>query len=459
MSQAVRTQITCPRCGHTFTGIIEQIIDVGVDPQAKQRFLSGQINMLTCPNCGNPVAIGTPLVYHDPDKELLIIYVPMELNISQQERERVTGDLVRRLTEQIPPEKRRAYLLQPRQALTIPGMIDTILDADGITAEMREAQREKMRVLEMFLQVNPDQWPRMVEEQDAKIDAEYLQLLLVTAENAAQTGRAEMAEGLIQLYNFLIENTAAGREALSAAEEQERVIQEITSELEAMDENMTREQFMELVLRHAEDDQHIQALVGVMRPAFDYTFFQTLAEKIDAAQGDERERLVRLRDQVLDLTALLDQQTQAVLQRAADTLRVILNSEDLDAAIRPRLDQLDDTFLAVLQANIQAAEQQQNIELTARLKLVLERVLSILRESAPPQIRFINKVMSAETDEAAQELIEAEAAQFGGELLALMDAIAEDLEASDQPQTAARLRALRQYAETHVARTRSEKQQ
>src|SRR5690554_1646080 len=227
MSQAVRTQITCPRCGQSFTGIIEQIIDVGEDPQAKQRFLSGQINMLTCPNCGNPVAIGTPLVYHDPDKELLLIYVPMELNISQEERERVTGDMVRRLTERIPQEKRRAYLLQPRQALTIPGMIDTILESDGITAEMREAQREKLRVMEMFLQVSPDQWPQMVEEQEAHIDAQFFQLLLVTAENAAQTGRAEMSEGLIQLYNFLIENTAAGREALSAAEAQEKVIQDI----------------------------------------------------------------------------------------------------------------------------------------------------------------------------------------------------------------------------------------
>lgn len=450
MSQAVRTQLTCPRCGTPFTGIVEQIIDVGVDPQAKQRFLSGHINTLACPNCGNPVSIGTPLVYHDPSKELLIIYVPMELNISQQERERVTGDMVRRLTDQIPPEKRRAYLLQPRQALTIPGMIDMILDADGITAEMREAQREKLRVMEMFLQVKPDQWPQLVQEQEKHINAEFFQLLLVTAENAAQTGRAEMAEGLITLYNFLIENTAAGREALKAAEEQEQVIRDITSELEALGENMTREQFMDLVLRHAEDDQHIQALVGVMRPAFDYVFFQMLTEKIDASKGDERDRLVRLRDQILELTALLDQQTQAVLQRAADTLRVIVNSKDLDAAIRTRLDQLDDTFLAVLQANIQAAEQQNNLEMSARLKQVLERVLAILRENAPPQIRFINKLMSAETDEAAQELIESEGAQFGQELLALMDAIAQDLDAGNQTQAAARLRMLRQYAEAHV---------
>jgi len=452
MSQVVRTQITCPRCGQRFTGIIEQIIDVGQDPQAKQRLLSGQINTLTCPSCGSPVSIGTPLVYHDPSKELLIVYMPMELNVNQQERERVMGELLRRVTEQIPQEKRRAYLLQPRQALTIPGMLDTILEADGITAEMREAQREKLRIMEMFLQVNPDQWPAMVQEQDAHIDAQFFQLLLITAENAAKTGRHEMAEGLIQLYNFLVQNTAAGREAIAAAEAQERVIQDISAELEALGENMTREQFMELVLRHAEDEEHLQALVGVMRPAFDYIFFQSLSELVDRAGGAERERLTRLRDRLLELTALLDQQTQAVLKRAADTLRVILNSQDIDAAIRPRLDQIDDTFLAVLQANIQAAEQQGNLDLSARLKLVLERTLAILRESAPPQIRFINEVMAAESDEAAQELIATEGARFGSELLDLMDAIAEDLDASAQTQSAERLRTLRRFAEEHVAR-------
>ena len=62
MSQVVRTSLNCPHCGASFTGIVEQIIDVGRDPQAKQRFLSGRVNMLTCPNCGNSFAIGTPLV-------------------------------------------------------------------------------------------------------------------------------------------------------------------------------------------------------------------------------------------------------------------------------------------------------------------------------------------------------------------------------------------------------------
>ena len=451
MSQVVRTSLTCPRCGHAFPAIIEQIIDVGRDPQAKARFLAGRVNAIACPNCGHAMAIGTPLLYHDPAKELLVVYVPMELNITQQERERVIGDLTRRVTESIPPEKRKAYLLQPRQALTLPGMIDMILDADGITEEVREAQREKMRVMEMFLSVSQNEWPKLVEEHDGKIDHEFFQMLLVTIENAAETSHRPMAEGLLQLYNYLIENTTVGREIVQAAQRQEQIVQEVAQDLQALGEDTTREDFMNLVLSYAGDEDRLQAVVGLIRPALDYTFFQDLSQRIDAAQGDERQRLIELRGKLHELTTTLDRQTQAVMQRATDTLRIIVNSQDIEAAIRPRLDQIDDTFLAVLQANIRAAEQHQDTRTAERLRLVLQKTLEILRESAPPQIRFINQLMSVESDDDAQALIESQAAQFGPELLELMEAIAQDLDENSQSAEAERLRAMRDLASAYVA--------
>jgi len=308
MSQVVRTTLTCPRCSHMFPAIIEQIIDVGRDPQAKARFLSGQVNMISCPNCGHTLAVGTPLLYHDPAKELLLIHVPMELNISPAERENVIGDLTRRVTNDIPPEQRKAYLLQPKQALTIPGMIDMILDADGITAEMREAQREKVRVMEMFLQVSPDEWPRMIEEQRAHINHEFFQLLLATAENAASTGKGAMAEALMQLYDYLIQNTAVGQEVIQAAQAQERTVREVAATLQEMGEDMTRDDFMALILDYADDDERLQAIVGLMRPALDYAFFQDLTARIDKATGDEKTWLSQLRERLVELTGVHCQQ-------------------------------------------------------------------------------------------------------------------------------------------------------
>ncbi len=450
MSQVVRTTLGCPRCGNNFQAIIEQIIDVGRDPQAKARFLSGRVNMVTCPNCGHTMAVGTPMLYHDPGKELMIIFVPMELSISTPERERVIGDLTRRAIDNVPQEQRKAYLLTPKQALTIPGMIDMILDADGVTAEMRDAQRQKMQVLNMFLQSGPDQWPTLIDEQAQHIDGEFMQMILVTAENSAETGKPQLAEALIMLYNFMVQNTPAGQELMRAAQAQEETVRAVAEELQAMGDDMTRNDFLNLVLNYAGDHDRVQAVAGLMRPALDYQFFQELTARIEAADGDEQQRLEGLRDHLLELTSVIDQQTQAVLQRAADNLRVILNSEDIDAAIRPRLDQIDDTFMAVLQANIQAAQQHNDERTTERLQMVLQKIMEILRDSAPPQLQFINAVMTTETDEEAEELIVERAPEFGPELLDLMDAVAADLDESEQPDAAARMRRLADLAAEHV---------
>jgi len=44
------------------------IIDVGERPEAKAVFVSGQLNIAACPQCGYAGMLNTPLVYHDPDK-------------------------------------------------------------------------------------------------------------------------------------------------------------------------------------------------------------------------------------------------------------------------------------------------------------------------------------------------------------------------------------------------------
>jgi len=73
--------MSCPSCRQPFGAILEQILDVGIDPSAKERLLSGRINLITCPFCGYRGMVGTPLMYHDPAKKLAIVYVPMELNL------------------------------------------------------------------------------------------------------------------------------------------------------------------------------------------------------------------------------------------------------------------------------------------------------------------------------------------------------------------------------------------
>jgi ribosomal protein S27E len=66
------TRVNCPVCKQQITADIDQLFDVAQDPTAKQRLLSGTFNLVRCPHCGYEGPITTPIVYHDPDKELLL---------------------------------------------------------------------------------------------------------------------------------------------------------------------------------------------------------------------------------------------------------------------------------------------------------------------------------------------------------------------------------------------------
>lgn len=72
-----QTQTTCPNCRQPVIADIEQLFDVGVDPQNKQRILSGMANHISCPNCRYEGSAAVPIVYHDPEKELLLTYFPL----------------------------------------------------------------------------------------------------------------------------------------------------------------------------------------------------------------------------------------------------------------------------------------------------------------------------------------------------------------------------------------------
>src|SRR4030042_3880682 len=135
-----RAQITCPNCRQPVVVAVQQLFDVGVNPADKQIFLSSAVNNIECPNCGFRGALGTPVVYHDPDKELLLTFVPPEMKLQLDEQERVIGRMFKQVMDKLAPERRKAYLLSPQSFLTFQSLVERILEADGITKEMIQAQ-------------------------------------------------------------------------------------------------------------------------------------------------------------------------------------------------------------------------------------------------------------------------------------------------------------------------------
>ena len=91
MPQTVVARVTCPSCNNQYQSPMEQILDVREDPNAKMRVLNGVVNVAKCPHCGVRGTLSIPFLYHDPDKELALVYVPMGAGLDNLERQRIIG--------------------------------------------------------------------------------------------------------------------------------------------------------------------------------------------------------------------------------------------------------------------------------------------------------------------------------------------------------------------------------
>lgn len=446
MPKVIQTTIQCAQCRQPVRATVHSLVDAAQEPQAKVAFLSGRLNVAICQNCGAPNTVLTPLVYHDPAKELLITYVPMELGLSKDAQEKAVGELMREVTSSLPQGGFKAYLLQPRSALTMQGFIDQVLTADGVTPEMMEAQRARVSLIEQFLSADPDELPELVKQHDTQIDAQFFQTMTLAAQQLLAQGRQGAAQQVVGIQSVIAQLSSFGQQLLEQSRIQEETIQQVEADVNGLGEEADRSDFLKLAIRYAADPERLQALVGLVRPVFDYNFFQEMTAHISAAPAAERSSLETLRDHLLELTSLIDQQAQAALQEAAGLLQEILNNPNPDEVIQANLGMLDYTFMQVLSANIQEATRRNDLNATARLKEIYNRIVAALQANMPPEIQFINDLLSAPTDDDARQLMAQHIGDFDAELLDVMDAVQQQLAAQGDPALLQRLALLRSEA-------------
>jgi hypothetical protein len=434
--------VTCPSCQHRFVSPLLSIIDVGQHPEAKALFLSGRINIAVCPQCGHAGLLSAPLVYHDPEKELLLTFASAELGMSELEQQQAIGEMTNRVISTLLSEKRKGYLLRPRSFLRVEAMIEAVLEADGITPEMLEVQRAKADLLDRLLQATSDDGRRIIaKENNEQIDYEFFQLLALNIELAQADEESDVAQRLLALRGQLLEWTTQGHE-ISQREEA----------ISSLGEEITREGLLDQLVEAAlaGEDVKVETLVSVARPAIDYVFYQKLTARIDASEGagrgDEAQILRSLRDKVLDLTAQIDADLQQATTQAAGLLERILDSDDPDTQLRANLDQIDELFLGVLGSNLQAAEQAGEAEAADRLTAISESIMNIIQESQPPEIQFVNQLLAADYPSGTQQLLSERPDQVHSRLLSIMDTLAQDLTSRGRQETAQRLADIRKQA-------------
>lgn len=436
MARPTQQMINCPNCGQPFNAILEQIIDVGVDPTARERLLSGRINLVSCPHCGFQGMINTPIMYHDPEKQLALVYTPMELNMGKEERERLIGEMTNTVMRSLPEEAPRGYLLQPGTPLTMQGLIELVLEAEGITPEMIDAQQRQINLINQLATVESAEVDSLLEENSDLIDETFLQLLTVAAQQAGQTGQNRFALRLLNVRSNLMETTEAGRELKA----QEDALAEANEELQALGDQITREKFLDLLVNAAGNRPKLQALGSLGAPLLDYTTFEKLTELIDQATGEEAAQLKEARDLLQEIGDEYRRQSQAAYEQARKTLNRLVQAENLDEAIMQNGRGLNDTFMVVLQNELQQARQNADLDRSTKLKRVRDRVLAILEEST--SVQLIQFLLQAETDEQAREILREQPEMLTPQFLNTLRAIIGQLREAGQERQAARLEAV-----------------
>ncbi len=439
-----QSTIRCTSCGQPYQTTVRTVVDVAKDPQGKALLLNGQLNTSQCPNCGNVNALAVPLLYHDTDKELLIALIPMELNMNKDQQERTVGDLMKAL----PKENFKGYMFNPRRALTMQGLLEQVLAADGVTPEMMEAQRQRVLLIQQLVEASDAELPALITQNDAKLDLAFFQAMGVMAQRMAQGGRRDMAEAIIATQQVMLEYSTFGKQLMAQQQQQDQIMEAMVQEVQALGDQAQRSDFLTLARTYAGDDQRLQALVGLARPVFDYQFFQEMTAAIGQAPAAERPALEALRDRLTELTRLVDEQAQLQVQSSVGLLQAMLSTppEELDIMLRENLPLINDTFMAVLSANIQEADRRRDPGASARLKRIYDKVVAVLQETMQPELVFVNQLLSVDDANEARQMLEDQAKEFGEPLLEIMDAVEQVLSAQGDTETARRLSDLRKDA-------------
>jgi hypothetical protein len=394
-----------------------QVVDVGRDPGLKSALLSGRLTNLAA-----------PFIYHDPSKQLAYVLMPMELNLRETDQQRVIGQLTQAVMRGLPEDAPRGYLLQPKLFFTLQSLIEAVLEQDGITPDVLRAQQEKVDLLRELARSTDEAALRAkARENDAKIDAAFFDILSASIEANLNAGREQAANQLAGLQKALIEETTYGKKVGTRV-----------ALLEAFQKSPTREVLLEQLIA-APDQESREMLIALGRQLLDYAFFQQLTQKIEAATGDEKDRLIALRKEIQETRDKVDEASRAYMQEKVALIQTIASSKDPLQTARDRDAEIDDVFFSVLQANAQEAQRRGDEQTLKALSAVNEIAMQIMAERQPPEVQMINALLSANYPDETQKFLEEMKDVADDRLIGVMAQFADQLAQQDRTELAAKM--------------------
>ena len=76
MSRSNTYKISCPSCGFHQEVKLYESVNAKNDPQLKNALMQNWLNRVECPECGTNFRVDLPLLYSDPDHQILSHWMP-----------------------------------------------------------------------------------------------------------------------------------------------------------------------------------------------------------------------------------------------------------------------------------------------------------------------------------------------------------------------------------------------
>jgi len=383
-----------------------------------------------------------PLLYHDGQKELALVLVPTNLHLTHIDEQKIIGDLSNRLMNALPPEKRKAYLLSPQTFWTMESLAKTILAADGVTEEMLQEQETKLKLIDQFLQTKDEAaLKELVAAHDAELDYKFFEILTAMAMQIMQEENQLKGQNLLAFRQIVATLSSKGQEFVAQIDK-ETGLQSLSPEKLLQD------------LQQAANDNEFISLVAAGRQLIDYTFFQTLTGQIDAAEvandTETAETLKSLRSRILDASARIDAAARQAMDKASALLTKLLEAADPQKIILDNLDQFDDTFVALLGAQVQKATQDGKTEIAERLTNLYHLIMQTLQEQMPPEMLLLNQLLESGSPEAISNILQQNKSMLTPDFIHFLSRIQADLENQGQVELASLVSEIKRQAETMV---------
>jgi hypothetical protein len=270
----------------------------------------------------------------------------------------------------------------------------------------------------------------VIKEEESQIDAAFFSILNRIMQSAIPQGDEASKNELVELQQQLYENTEMGKQLLQQRQETENALKSLQ---EAGKDGLTREKLLDVILK-AKTDTEIATIVSLTHGGIDYTFYQLLSDKIEAANNeDEKKRLTGVREQLLELTDEINNQLKAETEKSRAVLEKILQAENIEEATMQNINIINEFFVSNLEAEISQARKKGDLERINKL----EQVMIVIEKLSTPaeEVQFLESLIETKDEAELDQKIEESNDQITEQFINLLNNVIAQYESStENPQ-------------------------